>query len=517
MLGGALVLSEGPPVPPPRALPPPPPFLPPFALNFTEVQDSIEIKAKQADMLQQSDKLSFSIWIHPTNEPMPSISSPNDKKYYLSINVINSYALYCCENRWLRVAFRNEQPGWKWIPTNTQLPLDQWTHIAVTYDSSGTGGLYQNGVLVNDQLKVMGKLEANGKNLAIRIMERAVEDADHAQQTTTHTTTTPTKPNRFTGMIAHLKIWRKVLTAQDIQQEMRLNMAGTGIDGDDVVGWWRFDEGAGPTVYDSTGNVPEGRIAGARWWMPPDSMANVPPSSIAFDFRQMFNKRLASDIIIRVDESSIASSSSSSSSSSISSPSPSSSTSLVPHGAPQASTQDPSSSVTLSSSSASSSSSSSEFLYGHRIVLAARCEAFRAMLMKGMSESTQKEIVIKGVTFSTLSLLIEYLYCDTVEITPQNAVELFIAADMFQVLRLRSMCEHYFYMHVSEENVCTILELADRFQSRFLRQYCISWILAHFGPMMSADSYLALPRDLQQEINMVASRRFFSPSKKRKP
>ena len=84
------------------------------------------------------------------------------------------------------------------------------------------------------------------------------------------------------------------------------------------------------------------------------------------------------------------------------------------------------------------------------------------MLYQGMSESTQKDIVFKDIQFHTLSLLVEYLYTgifsilshsspshplvDTLEINAQNVVDLFVAADRFQVTRLRSLCENYFFL-----------------------------------------------------------------------
>lgn len=70
------------------------------------------------------------------------------------------------------------------------------------------------------------------------------------------------------------------------------------------------------------------------------------------------------------------------------------------------------------------------------------------MLYQGMSESTQKDIVFKDIQFHTLSLLVEYLYTDTLEINAQNVVDLFVAADRFQVTRLRSLCENYFFMSI---------------------------------------------------------------------
>jgi hypothetical protein len=421
---------------------------PPYhALCFDQVSDAVKIKAKHADVLQQPDNLTFSMWIHPTNI---AAAPPHSKKYYLSVNVINSYALYCCERRYIRVAFRNEKPGWKWIQTNIQIPPNQWTHIAVTYNAQKReANVFKDGTFTMP-LAVQGQLEANGKNLAIRIMEHSADEDDPNQD----------GQDRFTGMISHLKIWKAVLT----ESQMREQITNMDVEHQlsDLVGWWKFDEGYGDNVFDATGNVPQGKVIGARWWIAPNLIGCVLPSTLAADFKQIFNSPLGSDVTLAVEG----------------------------HTGPP--------------------------IYAHRIILASRSDTFKAMLFQGMSESTQKDIVFKDISFSILSLLVEYLYTDTVEVNAQNVVDLFVAADKFQVNRLRSICENFFFQNISEENVCNVLELADRFHARQLRQYCVNWILSNFGEMLKNDDYLNLNKDLLAEINKQAAQRYFTSNKKRK-
>lgn len=424
-----------------------PAFTPPYSLDFEQITDAVKIKAKHAEVLQQSDTLTFSIWIHPNNVLVTS--HPHSKKYYLSVNVINSYALYCCEKRCIRVAFRNESPGWKWMQTNIVLPPKKWTHLAVTYSAPRREAcVFKDGEFATS-LPVQGQLEANGKNLAIRIMEHSTDEDDPTQDSM----------DQFVGMIAHLKIWKSVLPEAEIRNEVVNTSAER--QREDLVGWWKFDEGSGDNVFDATSHVPKGKIQGAKWWIAPELVGYVPPSTLAIDFKHIFNSSLGSDVTLTVDG----------------------------HPGPP--------------------------IFAHRVILATRSDTFKAMLFQGMSESIKRDISFKDIQFSILSLLVEYLYTDTVEITTQNVVEVFMAADRFQVTRLRLLCENFFFQNISDDNVCNILELTDKYHASSLRQFCVNWILCNFGEMLLSDDYLNLNKELQLEINKLAAQRYFVKKKRR--
>ena len=100
----------------------------------------------------------------------------------------------------------------------------------------------------------------------------------------------------------------------------------------------------------------------------------------------------------------------------------------------------------------------------HRALLAARSEAFKAMLLNDMSEASMKTITLKEIKFDILTLvckylphhlsatisppptsiikniylqlliqLVQYFYTDCVTITETNVVDLLMASDRFQV------------------------------------------------------------------------------------
>ena len=153
-------------------------------------------------------------------------------------------------------------------------------------------------------------------------------------------------------------------------------------------------------------------------------------------------------------------------------------------------------------------------LHAHKIILAMRSEAFRALLFGGMRESTQAEIQFPDIKYEVLSLVVEFLYTDTANITGDIVVGLFMAADQYQLGRLRALCEDFILQNISIENVCTIFQTADQLQAHKLRGFCFNWIINNFGEVLTCDAYPQLPAELQREINYAAAKMHFGKKRK---
>jgi len=339
----------------------------------------------------------------------------------------------------------------KRLAFNSILRECSWINIAVSYDS------------VRKQATVKGKLTPNVNHLIIKLLRLSAtkeEEGAHPMG--------GEESNSFTAMIAHLKIWRAVLTEQQIKSQLNkpANMHSSE-DDKDLVCWWKFEEGYLNKIHDSVGNAPEGAITGCSWWIAKNAIGaiNVPPSTFSDDMRGVYNNPLSSDVQLSVD-------------------------------------------------------GSREPIYAHRAILASRSESFKAMLTTQMSEANMKSITVKDISRDTLSLLVEYLYTDIVELTGKNVVDVFVAADRFQVTRLHAMCENYLIKNIDEENVISILELADRVNACQLKTFCTNWILSNYGEVLRKGDLRHLPMNLQVEIDKLVAEQFFptptNSSKKRK-
>lgn len=60
---------------------------------------------------------------------------------------------------------------------------------------------------------------------------------------------------------------------------------------------------------------------------------------------------------------------------------------------------------------------SGQRFHGHKVILAARSQYFRALLFGGLKESVQPEIELKGTTLSAFKELVKYIYTGYLSLT----------------------------------------------------------------------------------------------------
>jgi hypothetical protein len=78
-------------------------------------------------------------------------------------------------------------------------------------------------------------------------------------------------------------------------------------------------------------------------------------------------------------------------------------------------------------------------LYSSRAILAARSEVFNGLLYNGMKESYENKIYLPTVNSSVMKIILEYVYTGSIKesLTKNNIIEIYSAADYFQLLNLR--------------------------------------------------------------------------------
>jgi len=135
----------------------------------------------------------LSAWIYPTG--------PGSVAGGIIINKEGEYELARFADGTIQWAFANTTPGWNWINTGYVAPLNQWTHVAVVYES-GIVKTYINGVLVHTH---------NGSG--------AIGDVDNTRhdfriggrQLTSH---------HFQGRIDEVRAYNRAVTASEINELM---------------------------------------------------------------------------------------------------------------------------------------------------------------------------------------------------------------------------------------------------------------------------------------------------------
>jgi hypothetical protein len=152
-----------------------------------------------------------------------------------------NYGLFIAPNE-MRVlfSFLGIYGDWRYDYSISSLKLNQWNHIAMTYDGSQFN-FYFNGVLEKSYNFVTVPIQ-NTEPVKIGKEVNAW--------------------NPFAGKMDEVRIWNKARTQAEIQADMNHQLTGTE---SGLIGYWQFSEGTGNTVTDLSGHNNNGIINGATY------------------------------------------------------------------------------------------------------------------------------------------------------------------------------------------------------------------------------------------------------------
>ena len=131
---------------------------------------------------------------------------------------------------------------------STKLAASQWYHVACTYDqSSRTARVYLNGELI-DEAKDVGVTASTDEN-RITLAMRALNMPD-SYQFFIGKSYNDYRP--LQGKIAEARVWRVARTQQEIWDNMYRIPDFEAENYPDLIGYWKFDEGEGNVIHDSS-------------------------------------------------------------------------------------------------------------------------------------------------------------------------------------------------------------------------------------------------------------------------
>ncbi|VAI36524.1 unnamed protein product [Triticum turgidum subsp. durum] len=129
-----------------------------------------------------------------------------------------------------------------------------------------------------------------------------------------------------------------------------------------------------------------------------------------------------------------------------------------------------------------------EFLVGgetfsaHRYVLAARSPVFKAEFFGSMEESTTKNAIrIDDMEAQVFSALLTFMYTDTLPDMKQEeeyhmAQHLLVAADMYDLGRLKLICEDKLSNHIDRSSMAAMVTLAEQHHCHGLKKACLVFL-----------------------------------------
>ena len=190
--------------------------------------------------------LTIEVWIHPTGWgefPNLGMARIMDKQT-LSLCLVDVPPTYL-HHSLLLILTHNDGTISYMNSTANSITLNQWQHVAVTYDGIDRVDMYIDGHQENVTCLTLpaGPLEDN-------------ETADLSIGNT------PDLGGSFHGVIDEVRIWNTVRSAEQIQRAMNSRLCGhePGLNG-----YWPLDEGSGDTVLDHSPNGHNGLLVAGLW------------------------------------------------------------------------------------------------------------------------------------------------------------------------------------------------------------------------------------------------------------
>ncbi|XP_047072313.1 BTB/POZ and MATH domain-containing protein 2-like [Lolium rigidum] len=144
-----------------------------------------------------------------------------------------------------------------------------------------------------------------------------------------------------------------------------------------------------------------------------------------------------------------------------------------------------------------------EKFLAHRIVLAARSSVFKAELLGTMKEKTDSPIEIGDMEADVFKSLLHFIYTDSLPVlelaskhgeAPRDVVmagHLLVAADRYNIGRLKLMCEHKLCSHIDANMVATSLALAEQHNCTGLKEACLQFLTSpsNLEAMKASEGY----------------------------
>ena len=224
-----------------------------FALEFDGIDD-VAITGSPLSWPSGTSALTVEAWINPSDisgwEFRGLVTNDMSMNLVLELN----------DNSILTFSISNGPTDSAQTPTGSVV-VGRWDHFAGTYDGT-TMRIYQNGELVGEQVH-----DGGGGGIGIR----------HPL----YIGSWPAAGN-FSGVIDEVRIWNVVRTEAEIRTWMNrpLNGSESGL-----LGYWRFNEGAGQSIADTTAFGAHG-VLGSTVVIESDDpqwTSQVPPVAFFFD------------------------------------------------------------------------------------------------------------------------------------------------------------------------------------------------------------------------------------------
>lgn len=211
-----------------------------YSLDFDGSMDYVQIDGGSA-LLSNTSDMTISGWVYlrnynsgwPDFDGLFGVRNEANADFYILQHV----------NFQLEGRLRNSNNEVFSVDTEANLiQPEQWQHVALTYNGEELK-LYLNGVLAGNT-SASGQINNSGEPFIIGSVFFQENDFD------------------LDGLADDIRIWSRALSQEDIMGYMDQDVSGE----EDLIGYWKFNEGTGNTVSNSVSDNYHGYFSGDPTW-----------------------------------------------------------------------------------------------------------------------------------------------------------------------------------------------------------------------------------------------------------
>ncbi|XP_059985341.1 RCC1 and BTB domain-containing protein 2 isoform X4 [Lagenorhynchus albirostris] len=143
-----------------------------------------------------------------------------------------------------------------------------------------------------------------------------------------------------------------------------------------------------------------------------------------------------------------------------------------------------------------------KYIYAHKVLLKIRCEHFRSSL-----EDSEDDIVeMSEFSYPVYRAFLEYLYTDSISLSPEEAVGLLDLATFYRENRLKKLCQQTIKQGICEENAIALLSAAVKYDAQDLEEFCFRFCINHLTVVTQTSGFAEMDHDLLKNFISKASR-----------
>lgn len=224
-------------------------LIPGTSLFFDGVDDYIDLGDVSGLNFSDSDTFAISLWIK-----LPPSSSGIDEIITKAGGPgLKGWGLQIRDGRpeFFAVSDFSTQ-SWYFIQAPKDLRDDQWHFIVFNYNGAAnpaSNSFFIDGIEINNLTVLANSLNGDFQNTGLAFIGHY--DGNNQQA----------GPEWFIGSMDELKVWDKVLSKIELREQMHLISS----DVNNLISYWRFNEGVSDTLIDETGNH-NGKLYGGISW-----------------------------------------------------------------------------------------------------------------------------------------------------------------------------------------------------------------------------------------------------------